>query len=57
VDIGFRKGNTIFFADIRYVGDFGKTKLNLDSGASIDMYLMGSVDISLGIEWIIPFKK
>jgi TolB-like protein len=56
-DIGFKKGNTIFFADIRYVHDFGKTKLNLEKGDSIDMYSMGSVDISLGIEWIIPFRK
>ncbi|WP_461255130.1 hypothetical protein [Treponema sp. R80B11-R83G3] len=62
-NIGFKIGNTIFFMDIRYVGDFGETKwfFGLDDETSISSYsssyTMSSIDISFGVEFIIPFKK
>jgi TolB-like protein len=58
-NIGVKAGMVTFFTDIRYVGDFGETKMNVvGEGRNItDTYSMSSVDISIGIEFIVPFKK
>jgi len=52
-NIGIKIGRTIFFTDIRYNIDFGETKIYSGHYS----YKMNTLDITFGVEFLIPLKK
>lgn len=52
-NIGFKMDKTIFFTDIRYNIDFGETKIY----SGYYSYKMNTLDITFGVEFLIPLKK
>jgi TolB-like protein len=52
INMGIKTGKIIFFTDIRYNADFEERKLKFSNNS----YKMNTVDITFGVEFLIPLK-